>query len=122
MEVPREAGLALAAEVYSPHLDLHQRLVVLDTLSAAALQMSTPPSQAKATLRMEVGNQLQPLFSRSPRMSTHPSPARATLKMDNEKLCGPSPLVFLVEVVVKWSSSLLEVIASRAMASFKRND
>lgn len=62
VEVPREGGLALAAEVYSPHLDLHQRLVVLDTLSAAALQMSTPPSRAKTALTMEVGPPPPPLY------------------------------------------------------------
>ena len=48
--IPRDAGLALAAEIYSPHLDLHQRLLILDSMSAAALQMSTPPSQAKKLL------------------------------------------------------------------------
>ena len=53
-EVPREGGLALAAEVYSPHLDLHQRILVLDTLSAAAQQLSLPPSQAK-TLQRQAG-------------------------------------------------------------------
>lgn len=50
-EIPREGGLALAAEIYSPHLDLHQRLLILDTLSAAAQQLSLPPSQAKTLIQ-----------------------------------------------------------------------
>lgn len=49
--IPREGGWALAAEIYSPHLDLHQRILILDTLSAAAQQLSLPPSQAKALMQ-----------------------------------------------------------------------
>ena len=33
---PYEGGDALLAEVYSPHLDTYQRLLILDTLGAAA--------------------------------------------------------------------------------------
>ena len=39
---PEEAGLALAAELQAPNLDLHQRLTVLDTLCAAAQRLSAP--------------------------------------------------------------------------------
>ena len=35
-----QGGLALAREVYSPHLDMHQRLTILDALSTAARQLS----------------------------------------------------------------------------------
>ena len=35
-----QGGLALAQEVYSPHLDMHQRLTILDALSTAARQLS----------------------------------------------------------------------------------
>ncbi|CAL8463180.1 g2714 [Coccomyxa elongata] len=37
---PRAGGLALAAEVYSPHVDLHQRLTLLEALSTAARQLA----------------------------------------------------------------------------------
>lgn len=43
---PREGGRALVAEVYSPHLDMHQRLLILETVAAAATRMAslqTPP-------------------------------------------------------------------------------
>ena len=40
VRVPLAGGLALAGEVYSPHLDVHQRLWVLDSLSAAAQEMA----------------------------------------------------------------------------------
>ena len=46
-EVPLAGGLALASEIYSPHLDLHQRLLILDSLSTAAREMSTAPSRAR---------------------------------------------------------------------------
>ena len=35
-----QGGLTLAKEVYSPHLDMHQRLTILDALSTAARQLS----------------------------------------------------------------------------------
>ncbi len=40
VRVPLAGGLALAGELYSPHLDVHQRLWVLDSLSAAAQEMA----------------------------------------------------------------------------------
>eukprot|EP00955_Chlamydomonas_euryale_P042833 352427-Chlamydomonas_euryale.AAC.6 len=39
---PGGAGGALLAELYSPHLDLHQRLLVLDAVAAAAWEMANP--------------------------------------------------------------------------------
>ncbi len=36
-----QGGLALAKEVYSPHLDMHQRLIILDALSTAARRLSS---------------------------------------------------------------------------------
>ena len=36
-----QGGLALAKEVYSPHLDMHQRLTILDALSTAARRLSS---------------------------------------------------------------------------------
>ena len=35
-----QGGLALAREVYSPHLNMHQRLTILEALSTAARQLS----------------------------------------------------------------------------------
>ncbi|EIE21374.1 hypothetical protein COCSUDRAFT_56593 [Coccomyxa subellipsoidea C-169] len=43
---PRAGGLALAAEVYSPHVDLHQRLTLLEALAAAARQLASGGPQA----------------------------------------------------------------------------
>ena len=51
VEASREGGLALASEIYSPHLDLHQRLLILDVMAAAATEMATPPSTARAALK-----------------------------------------------------------------------
>ncbi|GIL86739.1 hypothetical protein Vretifemale_14985 [Volvox reticuliferus] len=39
---PFPAGDALLPEVYSPHLDLHQRLTLLDSLTAAAAELADP--------------------------------------------------------------------------------
>lgn len=39
-EVPEAAGGALAEELYSPSLDVHQRALILGTLSSASLQLS----------------------------------------------------------------------------------
>ena len=43
-----QGGLALAKEVYSPNLDMHQRLTILDALSTAARHLSSavPASEA----------------------------------------------------------------------------
>ena len=43
---PLHAGDVLLAELYSPHLDTYQRLLVLDVLSSAAQEMAQPPEQA----------------------------------------------------------------------------
>ena len=43
---PLPAGDVLLAELYSPHLDTYQRLLVLDVLSSAAQEMAQPPEQA----------------------------------------------------------------------------
>ncbi len=50
MMLPFQGGLALAKEVYSPHLDMHQRLTILDALSTAARQLSSalPASASSA--------------------------------------------------------------------------
>ena len=40
VRVPLAGGLALAGDLCSPHLDVHQRLWVLDSLSAAAQEMA----------------------------------------------------------------------------------
>ena len=40
--VPAVAGASLTQELYSPHLDLHQRMLILETLAGAAQQMANP--------------------------------------------------------------------------------
>lgn len=40
--VPEMAGASLTSELYSPHLDVHQRMLILETLATAAQQMANP--------------------------------------------------------------------------------
>lgn len=40
--VPEVAGASLTSELYSPHLDVHQRMLILETLATAAQQMADP--------------------------------------------------------------------------------
>lgn len=40
--VPEVVGASLASELYSPHLDVHQRMLILETLATAAQQMADP--------------------------------------------------------------------------------
>lgn len=40
--VPLQAGDQALAEVYSPHLDLYQRMLLLDSLAGAALELADP--------------------------------------------------------------------------------
>ena len=40
---PKAGGLALAGQLYSPHLDLPQRLAILDCLTKAAHQLAHSP-------------------------------------------------------------------------------
>lgn len=47
--VPGASGTALTQELYSPHLDVHQRMLILETLASAARQMANP------RLRLEAG-------------------------------------------------------------------
>ena len=36
------AGDTLTQELYSPHLDMHQRMLILETLASAAQQLADP--------------------------------------------------------------------------------
>lgn len=47
---PAAAGDAALAEVYSPHLDQYQRLLLLDGLSAAAAELAAPHEAPKLEL------------------------------------------------------------------------
>ncbi|DBA73958.1 hypothetical protein WJX77_002142 [Trebouxia sp. C0004] len=40
--VPQVVGASLTSELYSPHLDVHQRMLILETLATAAQQMADP--------------------------------------------------------------------------------
>ena len=40
--VPDVSGASMTQELYSPHLDVHQRLLILETLAEAAQQMADP--------------------------------------------------------------------------------
>lgn len=41
---PKQGGLALAGELCSPHLDTHQRLLILESLMGAAQRMRSSPT------------------------------------------------------------------------------
>lgn len=42
VSTPEVAGAAFTSELYSPHLDVHQRMLILETLASAAQQMANP--------------------------------------------------------------------------------
>lgn len=46
--VPDVAGASLTSELYSPHLDVHQRMLILETLATAAQQMANPGLKLEA--------------------------------------------------------------------------
>ncbi|KAG2494834.1 hypothetical protein HYH03_007074 [Edaphochlamys debaryana] len=48
---PLPAGDALVPEVYSPHLDMHQRITLLDSLAAAAAELADPRLAPRLTLQ-----------------------------------------------------------------------
>ena len=48
VEAPMAAGDSLTQELYSPHLDVHQRMLILETLATAAQQLSDPQHRLKA--------------------------------------------------------------------------
>ena len=45
---PEVAGAAFTLELYSPHLDVHQRMLILETLASAAQQMANPTAKLHA--------------------------------------------------------------------------
>ena len=45
---PEVAGAAFTSELYSPHLDVHQRMLILETLASAAQQMANPRARLQA--------------------------------------------------------------------------
>ncbi|GLI69267.1 hypothetical protein VaNZ11_013803, partial [Volvox africanus] len=57
---PLAAGDALLPEIYSPHLDLHQRLTLLDSLTAAAAELADP----RVAPRLTQGPGGRPLLQR----------------------------------------------------------
>ncbi len=58
--VPEVAGASLTSELYSPHLDVHQRMLILETLATAAQQMADPRLRLGAG-RGQTGSQLDTL-------------------------------------------------------------
>lgn len=60
--VPEVSGATLTAELYSPHLDVHQRLLILETLAAAAQQMANPRLRLQAQ-GPQTGSQAEGLFA-----------------------------------------------------------
>ncbi|KAG2442491.1 hypothetical protein HXX76_002577 [Chlamydomonas incerta] len=68
---PLPAGDALLPEVYSPHLDTHQRLTLLDALAAAAAELAADP---RAAPRLAQGPGGRPVLERG---APAPPPAAA---------------------------------------------
>jgi hypothetical protein len=52
--VPEVVGDALLPDLYSPHLDMGQRLLLLDCLAAAAQQLANPEAAAP---QLELGSE-----------------------------------------------------------------
>ena len=48
VSTPEVAGAAFTSELYSPHLDVHQRMLILETLASAAQQMANPRARLQA--------------------------------------------------------------------------
>lgn len=48
VSTPEVAGAAFTSELYSPHLDVHQRMLILETLASAAQQMANPRARLHA--------------------------------------------------------------------------
>lgn len=49
VSTPEVAGAAFTSELYSPHLDVHQRMLILETLASAAQQMANPRARLPAS-------------------------------------------------------------------------
>jgi hypothetical protein len=52
-EVPEQAGLTIASHVYSPSLDMHQRVLALSALSTAAEELAHPGKHLAITTRKQ---------------------------------------------------------------------
>ena len=48
VSTPEVAGAAFTSELYSAHLDVHQRMLILETLASAAQQMANPRARLQA--------------------------------------------------------------------------
>jgi telomere length regulation protein len=53
LEVPEQAGLTIASHVYSPSLDMHQRVLALNALSTAAEELAHPGKHLAITTRKQ---------------------------------------------------------------------
>eukprot|EP00884_Botryococcus_braunii_P006828 jgi/Botrbrau1/16146/Bobra.0281s0003.1 len=111
MAVPREGGRALVAEVYSPHLDLHQRLLILESLATAATQMAALPGQATAATHMAAlpgqataGAPQLPDRARAGRTRVYAPRALAKLGLANR----PAHRNRFPEVALEWARGLLK--------------
>ena len=60
VSVPAVAGAAFTSELYSPHLDVQQRMLILETLASAAQQMANPRLRLQAG-RSQAGARANPL-------------------------------------------------------------
>lgn len=64
VQVPHTAGNNLTEALYSPHLDMHQRMLILETLASAAQQLADPH------LRLRAGHGAQALPAQKGPVST----------------------------------------------------
>lgn len=56
VSTPEVAGAAFTSELYSPHLDVHQRMLILETLASAAQQMANPRARIHASKSQMTGH------------------------------------------------------------------
>lgn len=74
---PLTTGDTLIAELYSPNLDQHQRMLVLDGLASAALEMSDPRKAPQLALQgpQRTPELLPPAAAAAPRRSSRALPS-----------------------------------------------
>lgn len=65
---PEAAGTALAGELYSPSLDVHQRTMILGTLSASAMRLAGCEDRAAPPLMHQVQGEATPALPASQRV------------------------------------------------------
>ncbi|KAL0019958.1 hypothetical protein WJX79_006691 [Trebouxia sp. C0005] len=80
--VPEMAGASLTSELYSPHLDVHQRMLILETLATAAQQMANP--------RLRLGAGRGQTGSQSDKLGVSDAPSSGRVADEGSRQLGKS--------------------------------